>query len=63
VDYSPGYIAIAIELLATVTGLEGIDNFTTLRLFVHKKKEFNTIKIQNTQQLFHDGLVIKLFQE
>lgn len=63
VDYNPSYIAIAIELLSTVTGLEGVENFTPLWVFVEKPQELDTVTIKKAQQLFWQSLVIKLFQE
>jgi outer membrane cobalamin receptor len=52
VDYNPSYIAIAIELLSTVTGLEEVENFTTLWFFFQKTQELDTVTIKKAQHLF-----------
>jgi hypothetical protein len=55
VDFNPSYITIAIELLSTVTGIEKVENFTSLWVFVKKTKELDTVTLKNAQKLFLEG--------
>lgn len=59
VDCNTGYVAVAIELIATVTGLEGEANHNLLYYFVQQTNRLDMATINKAQTLFQKGLVIK----
>ncbi|WP_333415766.1 hypothetical protein [Microcoleus sp. MOSTC5] len=57
-----GYVAIAIELINTVTGLEGEANHAILFFFVAQTKKLDMGSINKAHLLFQHGLLIKSIQ-
>jgi hypothetical protein len=59
---NPGYVAIASELIQTVTGLEREANHALLYYFVAKTNQLDTATINKAHSLFEQGLLIKCIQ-
>ncbi len=57
-----GYVAIAIELIHTVTGLEREANHSLLLYFVVQTSKLDTASINKAHLLFEHGLLLKLIQ-
>jgi hypothetical protein len=57
-----GYVALAIELIRTTTGLEPDSVNTILLFFVAQTRKLDTASINKAHLLFEHGLLLKLIQ-
>ena len=57
-NYDLGYFAIAAQLVQNVTKLHGQSSIEILKYLLFKVQQQDTLKIQQTQEMFFRGLVI-----